>query len=263
MRSSVPMHSRWRVRLAAFAASTAVLGACVNDPPSNEDGGVDSSKGSGVVRGAGAAIQDTYDAADDTMYEVGIDSRLDTASVPSNCSSARSLLVNCSFETPTVPRGSFLTFSVGQAIGAWQVVGVAGGKVSPLSSAFQDQGFTFAAHDGAQTLDLTGPGSNSASGVSQSVATTRSARYQLSFWLGNIVNAGGSGGTTSSVNVLVDGVQILSAINEDGVGSTSSTWKGFVVSFVAAGASTIVQFRNADSSADGINLLDDITLLKE
>src|SRR5438045_2462928 len=48
---------------------------------------------------------------------------------------AASLLVNGSFETPTVPAGGFTTFAVGSsAITGWTVVGPAGTNVAPVST---------------------------------------------------------------------------------------------------------------------------------
>src|SRR5689334_4268646 len=86
-------------------------------------------------------------------------------------SAAANLVNNGGFEKPVVPAGSFKNFATGQSFTGWKVVG-ATGEVSVVSGTFQSQGFTFNAKAGAQWIDLTGPGSKTATGVAQSVATT-------------------------------------------------------------------------------------------
>jgi hypothetical protein len=113
-------------------------------------------------------------------------------------------VVNGSFETPTVPTGSFTNFVTGSTgITGWTVVGP---EAWIVSGSYAALGFTFPAEDGKQWLDLTGDGTNSVEGVKQTFATTPGTMYNLSYFVGNQVNPGGIWGTTSAVNVLVDGV---------------------------------------------------------
>ena len=170
------------------------------------------------------------------------------------------LVLDPGFETPVVPVGGFTTFNTGTALGSWTVVGAAG-NVAPVSGTFQQNGFSFVAQEGAQWLDLTGLNSNSATGVQQTIATTPGTSYDLSFWVGNVVNTGGIFGTTSTVNVLVNGSQVFSANNSGGVGSSSQTWQQFTTSFVAGGASTNLAFLNGDPGTDNDNGLDGVNLV--
>ena len=169
------------------------------------------------------------------------------------------LIIDPGFETPAVPAGSFSLFNTGTTFSSWTVVG-APGQVAIVSGSFQQNGFNFVPAGGAQWLDLTGFNSNSATGVQQTVATTLGTTYDLSFWVGNIVNPGGIFGTTSTVRVLLDGSQIFSATNSGGAGSASQTWQQFTTSFVGTGAPVTLAFLNADPSSDNSNGLDDIDL---
>jgi hypothetical protein len=81
----------------------------------------------------------------------------------------------------------------------------------------------------------------------------------LSFWVGNIVNPGGIYGTTSTVNVSINGGPSLAFTNSGG-------WDGqpelapFTTSFIASSASTSLTFLNGDPSNDNTNGLDNIVL---
>lgn len=174
---------------------------------------------------------------------------------------ARPLLLNGSFEWPGVPNGSYLTFDPGDVFGSWKVVGA--GSVSPLSTTFFSRGFTFQARDGAQSVDLTGPSSNAAEGVAQTVATHPGARYDLSFWVGNVVDPTGPYGTSSTVNVLVDGTPIFQAVNADGTGTHTLNWRKFTVTFVAnrTAPRTTITLLNGDPLTDTSNFIDDIVLV--
>jgi Protein of unknown function (DUF642) len=183
----------------------------------------------------------------------------DVTTPPSGGCEGNSLLVDCSFESPVVAVGGYQLFTVGGDFSGWTVIG-APGNVAPLSEAFASAGFVWAAQDGKQTLDLTGL-SNTPTGVSQPVTTTAGRTYNLSFWIGNIVNPGGSYGTQTSVKVLVDGVQIDAAVNSDGAGLKSPAYEEFTDSFTATSSSTTVAFVNADPSSDNSSIIDDITLI--
>jgi hypothetical protein len=165
--------------------------------------------------------------------------------------------VNGGFEKPDVGSG-FVLFSTGDKFKGWEVVG-ASGNVAPVSGSFTQNGFTFDAKRGKQWLDLTGV-SNTATGVAQTFDTTASQQYTLEFYVGNVVNQGGIFGTTSTVNVFVNGNLILTATNSKGAGSTFQAWKKFSTNFTASSTRTTVAFINADPSDDTNNGLDAVSV---
>jgi hypothetical protein len=201
---------------------------------------------------------------------------MDTADSPSIDSSSDAFVVNCAadggviaspgsllsnggFECPQVARGGFVSYSTGQQFFGWTVVG-ASGQVSPLSGAYASGSYRWPAHGGAQTLDLTGNTSNAAVGVAQTVSTTQGTTYHLSFWVGNLVASSAGWGSASTINVLIDGVQVLAATNNEGSGSSAIVWKQFALDFTASATNTTIAFINGDPSNDNSNLLDDVTL---
>lgn len=165
-------------------------------------------------------------------------------------------IVNGGFETPLAPAGSFTLFVPGNTFSGWTVVG-ATGHVAIVSNTFVSAGSTFPAQSGSQWLDLTGL-SNTATGVEQTFATATGTAYDLSFWVGNVVNPGGGYGTTSTVNILLDGAPLASAINN--VGGLTQTWQQFTRTFTAAGPTTTVRFLNGDVATDNTNGLDNVSL---
>jgi hypothetical protein len=173
--------------------------------------------------------------------------------------SAANLIKNGSIEKPVVPSGGFVLYDTGSTFFKWTVVGAAG-NVAPISGDHQQFGFTFPSKRGAQWIDLTGT-SNTATGIAQTVPTTPGLSYTLTFFVGNIYNPGGIGGTTSTVNVLVDGGQILAAVNDRGEGTTTQKWKRFSTTFTATSANTTIAFINGDPGSDNVNGLDAISLV--
>jgi hypothetical protein len=123
------------------------------------------------------------------------------------------LISNGGFETPVATPGTFQLFTVGSAgLTNWSVIGPAGANVGTVSTSFAQNGVTFAAQSGNQSLDLTGLNSNSTEGVAQTVSTTVGHQYQLTFFVGN-TTGGGIFGTTSTVDVLLNGTSVLAATN--------------------------------------------------
>lgn len=170
------------------------------------------------------------------------------------------LITNSSFETPVVPVGGFTNFLNGSTgITGWTAVGP---EVSIVSTSYTSFGLTFPAEDGSQWLDLTGDASNAVEGVKQTVATTPGLTYDLSYFVGNQVNPGGPYGTTSTVDVLVDGTVIQKATNSMGAGGKVQVWEQFNTSFVAVSSSTTIEFLNGDSRSDNTNGLDNIVLVQ-
>lgn len=169
-------------------------------------------------------------------------------------------ILNGSFETPTVPAGGFTDFPVGGSptIPSWTVVGPPGSEVSIVSGSFTSGGFTFPAEDGNQWLDLSGDTSRTTEGVQQTVATTAGALYDLSFFVGNIVDPSGNFGATSTVGVQIDSGPIVPFTNSGG--STTLFWEKFTLPFIATAATTSITFINEDPSTDNSNGLDNVSL---
>jgi hypothetical protein len=174
-------------------------------------------------------------------------------------SAAANLVNNGSFERPVVTAGGFQNFATGQSFTGWKVVG-ATGAVSVVSGTFQSQGFTFNAKAGAQWIDLTGPGSKTATGVAQSVATTPGTTYQLTFWVGNVNDPGGSFGVSSTVKVFVNGALKLTAVNSLHPTNHKQAWKEFTLAIKATSSHTMISFINGDPSTDDSNGLDVVHL---
>lgn len=168
------------------------------------------------------------------------------------------LVLNGSFERPTVPAGSFTLFSTGTTFSHWKVVG-ASGNVAEVSGTFTQNGFTFPAGCGTQWLDLTGT-SNTPTGVQQALSTAAGTPYTLSFKVGNVSNPNGIFGTSSTVDVLINGSQVLAATNSRGAGQTKLVWKLFTLGFTAQGSTTTIAFVNADPSNDTNNGLDCVSV---
>lgn len=173
---------------------------------------------------------------------------------------ATNLMVNGSFERPVVPAGTFENFDTGVSFAGWQVVG-ATGDVSVIGASYLEDGYTWPAAAGEQWLDLTGDGSNTATGVQQTVATTVGAAYNLTFYVGNAV--GGPIGISSTLNVLVNGTQIFAVTNFAGEGLTSIVWQKYTTTIVATSSETTFAFMNGDGPTNNVNGLDGISLVEQ
>ena len=179
-----------------------------------------------------------------------------------------SLAANRSFELPVIQSGGFVNASPGDSttIPGWTVVGNGGGNVAVIQQDFSFQGTTIRAQDGVQSLDLTGFSDLTGIanvGVSQQLTTETGKTYRVSFYVGNQVDPGGPGGTTSTVNVEINSVQVFSGTNSDGAGSGVMNWKPFSFTFTATGPATVITFRNGDVAADTSNGLDNIVVTEE
>ena len=166
------------------------------------------------------------------------------------------LVKNGSFEEPVVSSGSFELFNIGQTLEHWKVIG-APGNVGIVSGTFTQGGFSFPAKSGNQWLDLTGE-SNTATGVTQTVPTVSGTTYTLTFWVGNVYDPTGIFGTTSTVDVFVDGTRVLKATNSRR--STTQVWQQFETRFIASSHPTNITFINGDPSSDTSNGLDAISI---
>jgi hypothetical protein len=175
------------------------------------------------------------------------------AAVPS---SSANLIVNGGFEQPFVGVGAYKLVATGQSFAGWRVVGAAG-NVGPISGTFNQNGIHFTAKAGKQWLDLTGV-SNTKTGVAQTVKTSSGTSYRLSFAVGNVRDPGGIFGTTSTIDVVVNGHQLLAATNKGG--SKTQAWKTFTATIKATSAATTIEFLNGDPSTDNDNGLDAVSI---
>jgi hypothetical protein len=169
---------------------------------------------------------------------------------------AGNLAKNGSFEKPVVPDGSYQTFNTGDSFKSWTVVGDAG-NVAIVSGDFT-YCVALPAKKGKQWLDLTGT-SDSATGVQTSVKTTPGSTYSIVFFIGNVVGSGNCG-TTSTVNLVIDGVPVGSFTNRAGQGSDKIVWKKYATEFTAQNASTTIAFINGDPPSDTGNGLDGVSV---
>lgn len=167
------------------------------------------------------------------------------------------LLVNGDFEEPVVQAGAYTSVRTGQSFPGWEVIGMPGGRVSPISGDYQQGGTRFNAEHGRQWLDLTGDSSNSPTGVRQSVRTDPGATYELVFYVGNV--AGGAFGRTSSVELLVDGKSLGVATNDRSLAGQQG-WGQFRKSCTASRDTTTIAFINRDPPSDNSNGLDNVSL---
>jgi Protein of unknown function (DUF642) len=179
------------------------------------------------------------------------------------------LLTNGDFETPIVPVGSFTLFTPpSTSITGWTVVGNPGTVAIVRGNFTQFENginFIFLAQSGVQWLDLTGISNTPGEGVSQTVTTIPGNAYRVSFFVGNVSDPGGIFGTTSTVNVQVDGSTIFTAENSMippivPESNQRMLYQQFTTTFLASSTSTALAFLNGDAANDTANALDNITL---
>jgi hypothetical protein len=171
------------------------------------------------------------------------------------------LISNGSFETetPAVAAGTFQDFATGSTgISGWTVTGPSDTGLSAVSTSFGQSGVTFEAQSGNIWLDLTGDGTNSSEGISQSVTTVGGTSYALTFYVGN-TTGGGVFGTTSTAGLKINGTQVGSFENST-ADATGLNWQQFTYNFTASGTSTTIEFDNLDPSNDNSNGLDNVDL---
>lgn len=167
---------------------------------------------------------------------------------------AANLILDGSFEKPVVPDGTYQLFNTGDTFKNWTVVGDPG-NVAIVSGDFS-YCVPLPAKKGVQFLDLTGT-SNTPTGVQTSVKTTPGSTYSVAFFIGNLAGDGNCG-TTSTVNLVIDGVPVASFTNRK-TGDTL-VWKKFSTEFTAQNATTMIAFINGDGPNDTSNGLDAITV---
>lgn len=166
-----------------------------------------------------------------------------------------SLIKNGSFEKPTVPPGGYEDFSDGFTIPHWKVVGF--GVVAIVSGTYTVGDCTFPARAGQQWLNLAVD--DTRVGIVHTLDTVPGAAYTLTFYVGNSYYPCGHKGGGSTVNVLVNGVQVYSATNSRGKGQKTMVWEKFMTTITATSSKTKLEFRNGDRFVT-YNGLDDVKL---
>jgi hypothetical protein len=152
------------------------------------------------------------------------------------CGSAQAAVVfSNGFESPTVPVGGFFIYAPGATFGPWTAVGIAASSV--ISGSFTQSGITFLAQEGNQWADLAGSNSNSTEGFGTSISTVVGQFYDVSFWVGNVINPGGFFGISTTVNAFVNGLPAFTAVNTSGNGTTQ-TWQHYNFQTLATSATT-------------------------
>lgn len=182
--------------------------------------------------------------------------------VSSSAFAAPNLISNGSFESPALPPGSdFLVVPVGSpTIPGWSIVGGPGESLAVVEELYNlpdGAGIDFAAADGAQWIDLSGPGVNANDGVLQSVSLNAGS-YILSFSVGNVIAPAAFLGTQSRADLWINGTFAQSFTNP-GSGGGAINWQPFSYTFGANG-STSIEFRNGDGFGDNFNGLDNVVL---
>lgn len=178
--------------------------------------------------------------------------------------SQANLIVNPGFEDVAVPFASGTAYGAGNNIGGWLVVGPGCSVVHTAYSEVNLGINQFNAHGGAQYLDLTGPGNQgTATGVTQSFATTAGTTYLVSWWECVCYSANGSPAysTASVVDLSINGGARTPYTTTSTSPRGQNLWQQFSTSFVASGASSSVTFYCGDGSLTNNNMgIDDISV---
>jgi hypothetical protein len=135
---------------------------------------------------------------------------------------------------------------------------VLGDRVTLINELYVESAITFNAQDGRQWLDLSGPGSNSASnGVTQDVATMIGQAYRISFSVGSATNNFNI--FASTVDLSIDGGPRVAFTNPTAPRSTMD-WQRFSADFVATSDLTNISFFHGSGPSNNLSGLDNVTL---
>ena len=174
---------------------------------------------------------------------------------------AKNLISDGGFEKPVVGNGSEVGFNFGQNIGAWSVVGYLTGdptQVSLVNRSYQKVGFTFNAHSGQQSLNLTN-GDDGQHGVVQTVQTTAGTTYRLSFWAGTAYDPNNIFTSMGKVEAYVNGILLATAIVVGVPNTTTVNWQKFEVTFTATSDHSQIMLVDGTILAGEVGL-DDVEL---
>lgn len=173
--------------------------------------------------------------------------------------SAANIFVNGSFETPPVTAALPFSYTDHQpsnsTLTGWTI---ANSVVSQVRSDYAgNPGWSFPAQDGLVSLDLAGFNANGPAIVSQALATTIGATYQLSFWVGNV--SGGLFGTDTSIRALFSsGGNNFTCLNA--TPGVALAWQQCTQQFVATTGTTTIGFQSLDPGFDNSAIIDNVSL---
>lgn len=171
------------------------------------------------------------------------------------CNAQAAVIVNGSFEDPVINPGSFEIYNEGSTvITGWTVVGLNTGLIS---GSYVEGLIQFQAQDGVQWVDLTGPGSLSSTGITQTLATDIGQAYELSFYVGSVSD--GVAYFPSTVDLQINGGARVSYTNP-AAPTTSLDWKLFTAGFTANSATTSITFLNGNTIYNNISALDNVSI---
>jgi choice-of-anchor C domain-containing protein len=161
---------------------------------------------------------------------------------------AQNIVTNGSFETPTAPPGSFITFGAGATFGGW-TVGI--GSIDLVGTYWQ-------AADGQQSVDLNGITTGS---IFQDLVTTPGSLYTLSFAMAGNMDGGP---VIKSMDVFW-GALSLGTFLFDTTGRSAGAmgWQIFILpDLEATNAATRLTFRSNDGGAFG-PAVDDVRVVPQ
>lgn len=150
------------------------------------------------------------------------------------------LIVNGSFESPTVPSAGTIYFAPSIDITGWFL---RGGSVDLVGTRWQ-------ATSGLQSIDLAGVANAT---IDQSFATVAGNSYRLSFDYANNPEGAFFGLPSSTGMVrLLNGSQILfsSEITHSGSAAANMNYTSFSTIFTATGPTTTLEFKETDPRTD-------------
>jgi hypothetical protein len=192
-----------------------------------------------------------------------------TTSLLSTAASAAIVFQN-GFEAPVVnhtgPTGSsggYDNYATGANIGPWIVVGPSGRSdaVSVVTTNFTQGAFSFVAQGGsAQWADLAGQETNGANGVETTVTGLTNKAYTVSFWVGTVYDPAVTFGTFTTVNLLVNGAQALTATNTGSLGDTTQVWQQFTYNGFSNVDAVTFRFVSGDLPSDFNSAFDSVVI---
>ncbi len=181
-----------------------------------------------------------------------------------NSGAFANLLVNGSFELPTLGTTSFAYASGSPAIPGWTVTGSVCNTqcIIQLRDDYTESSnvglLTFLPEDGIYSLDMTGPGNTLDGGVAQTVATTPGASYALTFWVGNMDNSATFFTGASTLSLFLNST-FQGVYSNNSSTSNAINWAQFSFVFTGSGSDTI-EFRNVTAPIENLTELDNVSL---
>lgn len=170
------------------------------------------------------------------------------------------LILNPSFESPTLGPGGIAVVTTGNTIGAWTVLGP---SVLHIEATLSEPGSGISAYnaqDGLNAIDLTGQISVSSTGVTQTISTVVGQVYDVSFYVGR---AGGFSGlfTAATADFSIDNGITRTSFTNSGFTAGLVDWQPFTTTFTATSTTTPISFYNrVVTGGNGYTGLDNVSV---